>query len=353
MERNFNIQFSYLKDLYNELMEFRNDADVLKDCYRLEMLIERYRTNFSDAHEESLSELIEDDISVYQFYKPFYPFVKEFVNTGFSSEDLDCHPTYRNLDISNTVAFNETGNFFSNQGGIFYDGFLEFDEECDGHLQFVDKDANTDGEVFFLKSTGDAFVFCPNYTNITKLTILVHEIEHVIDAFKNPLFFDNTTIRETAALFMEMLACDYFAKKFNLGGDNYKRRLFLHSAIKNEAELLVDKIELLELWKKYKNIGNDKLFIVLEDNGFSLDYIRFLMQSSITQNFYYPIAQLIAIELYYIYRQNGRYALSILEDIILNGNNDNIFELLKKYGIKLISHVEQYEKNLLKKVKKQ
>ena len=48
---------------------------------------------------------------------------------------------------------------------------------------------NCDGEIHYLKTTGDAFLLAPDHKDIRKVTILTHEFEHVIDCFNNPDFY--------------------------------------------------------------------------------------------------------------------------------------------------------------------
>lgn len=353
MERNFNIDKSYLNEILNNLREYSFDKDALLDSFRLELIINRYNSKFSNDDGDNLRSLISDDLESYQFYKPLYPIIESFVINGYSLEDLDYKANYTGIALSNCEAFSLVKDFFGEQGEFFYSGFSEFDEEADDHLEFINSDANTDGEMLFLKSTGDAFLFIPDNKNLTKALILVHEIEHAIDSFKNMNFYENTLIRETSAIFMEMIAGDYFAKRYGLFPDNDKRKLSLHFIIKEQANIVIDKIDMLDIIANNSELNDEELFSILESEGYSRRCVEFLMENSIMQDFYYLIPQLIAIELYFIYSQDRRLALRILEDIIMNGTDKNILELISNYGIVLNKNVQRYEDKLLNKVKKQ
>ncbi len=353
MERNFNIDKKYLYSILNILKEYQSDEDVLADIFKLERIINRFENHFYEDKEESLKESIDGDLKRYEYFKPFYPLAEKFINIGINVDDISFEATYSALDISDNEAFSTVSEFFNEQSEFFSSGFNEFNEEAEEHLEFIDKDNNTDGEMTFLKSTGDAFVFCPNYSNITKITILTHETEHVIDSFKNPNFYENLLIRETVAIFMEMIVGDFCAKKYNLIDDHFQRKLMLHIVLKNHANIFIDKMDMLEIIDKNIGLTESELIKLLEDEGFSFECINFLMENTIIEDFFYILSYLIAIEIYFMYYNDKSKALSILEDIILNGTDENILSLISKYGIVLNKNVKNYEDKILSKIKKQ
>lgn len=354
MEKNFSIDRAYLKEILNNLRKYSSDEDALLDSYRLEKVIERCNNNFSSNENVDLMELLSDDLNSYKFYRTFYSLIEKFVISGYSLEELDFCTKYTKATLSNDKTFSIVKSFFEEQGKFFHSGFSEFEEEASDHLEFINPCANTDGEMVYLKSTGDAFLFIPDNKDFTKIMILTHEIEHAIDSFKNELFYENTLIREVSAIFMEMIAGDYVAHKYGFIQDSYQRKLSLHYIIKEQASIVIDKMDMLEIIFNNQNLNQDDLFKLLEEEGYSKECIEFLAENTIMQDFYYLIPQLIAIELYFIYiEKDKQLALNILEDIILNASDYSIFDILKKYEIKLCKNVEKYEKMLLSKVKKQ
>jgi len=352
MARNFNIDKNDLYAILDMLKDYQDDEDVLIDHYRIERIINRFENNFYEETEGDLIELIEDDLEKYDFFKPFYPLAEKFMQTGVDVDTFHFEPNYTPLDIPDEEAFSIVDDFFKEQGDFFRSTFNEFDEEADDHLEFVEPNCNTECEMVFLKMTGDAFVFCPNYSNFTKITILSHEVEHVIDSFKNSDFFDNLLIRETIAIFIEMLMGDYCAKKYHLLDDHFQRKFMLHIILKRHATIFIDKMDMLNIINSHRNLNENDLFCLLDEEGFSNDCVAFLMENTISEDFYYILAYLIAIELYFIYQSDRQKALTISEDIIMHGTDDNIFELLNKYDIMINQNVKKYENQLLKKIKK-
>lgn len=349
MRKVYDIKISDLKLILNTLNLYANDSVVTSDIHCLGSYISRLENQFLDQ-DISLYEKLLDDAGDLHFYKPFYPIFHKFAELGRCQDELSFKNVYTPFYMSDEQAMNDAKEFFQLQDEFFYSQFEEFNDEANNHLKFVDKDADTDGETLMLKSTGDAFVFVPNHSNITKFTILIHELEHCIDFFNNPNFLDDYVIRETSAVFFELLASDFIASKYNLFNDGFQRRSYLHTLIKSQAAILMDKYRLLDLINDKKDLNEQELFAYLVMNNFDIDDIYFLSEATLMQDNSYQIPYLIAVELYVLYYKNKELALIILQDIILNATQYNILDILSKYGIVLNTNVVQYENDLYKKI---
>lgn len=349
MKKAYNIRINDLEKILNLLKEYDHDLIVDIDILRLDSYIKRLKNSFSESEELSLTEKLVSDLEYFPFYKPLYVYSKFFSNTGIKSDLLQKEGKLSTIIIPDVDVMEHADSFFREQGDFFYSAFLDFKDDAKDHLKFIKPNKMSDGETLMLKSTGEAFVFSPNYSNITKFTILIHELEHVIDFFNNPDFFDNFVIRETAAVFMELIACDYISKKYNLENDNYTRRMWIHHTLKFQAELLNDKMKMLNtIYSSSKSIDTD-IFKFLDDHDFEKSYVEYLLESTISEDFSYQLPYLIAVELYFIYKNDKKVALNILIDIIMNANNENIVYILNKYNIKPNLNINRYEKLLLKK----
>ena len=349
MKKAYDIKISDLKDLLTVLKQHSYESTVQIDVYRLSNYIKRYERNFSDQQIPLYERLIDDADEVH-FYKPFYPYSKVFSKIGREQTELSFSTSYTPIQMSDEQVVDDAVSFFEDKGDFFRAQFRDFCGEAQDHLKFIDDKSETAGETLTLKSTGEAFVFVPNYSNITKFTILVHESEHVIDFFNNPNFLDVHIISETAAVFMELLSCDFIAKKYNLFDDNFQRRNYLHSIIKSQATILKDKIKLLDLVNKNRFLEEDSLLKLLNKKGYPTEDIKYFLEATIEQDSAYQLPYLIAIELYVIYHKNKQLALKVLEDIIMNSNQYNIFDVLRKYGININEHILEYENLLYKKI---
>lgn len=349
MKKVYDIKIKDLESILALLKENMHDSMVVMDVVRLEEYIKRIKNDFRGTETLSLIEQIQDDVEYFEFYKPFYPFVEQFLNTGKSVYDLDSDVKYNSFVMSDEQVMSDVIEFYGHQGELFYSQALEYHQEAREHLKFVKESLDTDGETLFLKSISEAFVFAPNYSNITKFTILVHEVQHVIDFYINPSFSEEFVIRETIAMFMEMIAADYIAKKYKLYGEGFKRQQYLHAIVKYQSHNIMHKMEALELAANNKGLNQDELLNALDKDGFDQEDLEFYFEQGITSDYSYQIAYLIAIELYMLYYKDKDLALTICEDIIINGNSCNIFEILSKYGIQLNNNVVNYENMIYKK----
>ncbi len=349
MKKVYDIKTKDLETILSMLKDNMSDSMVVMDAIRLEEYIKRIRNGFRGTELVSVFEQLQDDLEYYPFYKPFYPIIDRFINTGLSVDELDSNPRYQSILFSDEQVVSDVIEFYGHQGELFYSQMLEYYKEASDHLKFVKESVDTDGETLFLKSIGEAFVFSPNYSNITKFTILIHEVQHVIDFYINPNFSEEYVIRETISMFMEMIAADYIANKYKLHGECFKRQQYLHAIVKYQSHNIMYKMDVLDIASKYKDLDQDSLFDLLDDEGYEQDDLDFYFEQGITTDYSYQIAYLIAIELYMIYYKNKDLALRICEDIIVNGNSSNIFDLLSKYDVKLNSNVVEYENKIYKK----
>lgn len=351
MKKAYDIKINNLKELLKLLYANSNDLMVLKDAVRLENYIKRLENNFCTDDSSSLLERMAGDIQSMPFYKPFYPFVENFLNTGINPCDFDTDITYKTIKLSNQQIVRDTQAFFATQGKIVYDNYCDFMEEANDHLSFIPPQNNTDGEMISLKSIGEAYVFSPDYSDIRKFTILVHEIQHVIDFYINPEFSDYYIIRECIAIFRELVACDFIANKYNLIDENYKRQYVIHTTIKCQAYNLRYKNEILNIINGNRSSSSIELLKSLEEEGFAKEDVEFYFEEDISTNYVYQVAYLIALELYNLYKVDKEKCFVIVDDIIKNGNPINILSLLGEYGITLNNNVDTYEKKLVKKIK--
>ena len=353
MAKDYTISINYLERLLDMLAAYPDDETIIADYEKLNDYISRLKNNYNtSAPTTSLINRLSIDYGVLSFFKPYYPLAKSLTTTKYHHTDFYSKEPYHPLNITTEETIKILKDFFKQQGEFFYSQFLDFLDEAEDHLEYISPNNSTDGEILFIKSLAEAFVSIANYPNICKLSISSHEFTHVIDAFNNPNFHEQLLIRELSSMFMEIIASDYFAQKLNLGNDNIKRRAYLHGLIKDQAMDVIRKTQLLHIYGKYQDSSKKRLFSILRNNGFNKKNIETYEKYCLIEDYYYIIAQLIAIELYFIYLNNQDYALIILEDIIMNGTDNNILNILQYYNINLTNHLPAYEDILIKGLKK-
>ncbi len=353
MTKDYTINIKYLEQLSDMFASYTNDYMVLDDYEKINAYIARLKSNYQESKITTpLLERLKIDYSKLSFYTPYYPLAKALTNTKYNSCAFYSPKSYLYLNIETEEVLNIMKEFFMQQGNFFYSQFLDYLDEVEDHLEYVNPNKSMDGEMLFLRTINEAFVSITNYPNICKLSISSHEFTHVIDAFNNPNFHNQLLTREISSMFMEIIATDYLAQRLNLANDNFKRRAYLHGIIKEQANIIKRKTQLLQIFGEHQNESKKRLFAILRNNGFNKKTIEGYERSCIIEDYYYIVAHLVAIELYFIYTNDKDYALQILEDIIMNSTDYNIMDILTNHHIILTKHLNAYEEDLIKGLKK-
>lgn len=350
MTRKYNIQLNDLIQLRDLLYAYTADETVRADIETLNMAIARFENNFEVKDTKDLIEKICLNLGSWEDYTKLFSYVSKFSKSGMAINP-SYSPKYNSILLTDDETVDLCRDFYTEQGPFFSEMLEEFCEDKYSRLHFFEPNKNSEGEIHFIESTGDAFVFSPNYQNIKKPSVLTHEFEHVIDSFNNPKYYRNKVIREIGSTFMEMIGCNHLARVLDLGDDGVKRRAQIHTIVKSTADFLVDKMTALHF---INGLRDQSVKEVLRKTSAKLKhkkkYIQYMFDTNLVEDYYYQISYLIAIELYEIYNVDKDRALYILIDIITNGNDNNIFEILNKYNIVLNSNVCKYEDDMCLKL---
>ena len=348
--RKFKIDINYLEMLY-DMIGSTGCEEFEEDLTTLERFIHRMKHDFNDdtQYRNSIA-AYRENIGYYNTYKQYYKYVRSLLKTDLKFYDV-VHPNYKVMNIGDRESLDIAVDFFKSQNKFFSDGIEEYlEDDVYEHLEFINPNEKTDGEMHFIESTGDAFVIAPDHKNITKISILIHELEHVIDSFTNPKFFKNRIIRECGSMFMELIGTDYIRSVLDVELNPEMRRFYIHSIMKMDANYLLHKNQLLYLGDKYKEFNSGNLKKIIQRYGYTLYDITRLNETCLVHDYYYQVSYLIAVELYNLYKKDKDNALFLLEFIIRNGNDNNIFKILDSFGIKLTQGLNQYEEELCLKL---
>ena len=347
MAKDYNIKLSDYEYLLH-LLENHNDGSKLinKDIALLKYFIRRVKHQFYIPGEDSSDYFTRalEDLSDIQSASKVISILEEYP-TYFHIE-YPTTPSYQSILISDRKAVEIATHFFQKQNEVFYSDFLDVFDELPDHLKFIKPNPHTSGETHFIRTTGDAFIYVPNYSNISKVTILIHEIQHVIDTMENENFWYQPLIKEIAAVFMELVSTDYVSKELGLGNEGDKRKAEVHQIVSGDSSMLIDKKDMLERLVNKGITNSNQLVAELKKYDYSEDDIDSILFSSADSLISYQLPQYVAIELYYLYQSHKSKALQILLDIIRYGNDENIFEILGTYGINPGTHLHQYEESL-------
>ena len=212
MTKIYNIDLSELENLLNVFSQYADDEDVFTDIYKLKILINRLKNSFDVNRQNNNFENIAINLEQLDKYKHLFSHIKTLLTKGLYFSDT-IEPTYKDLNINHDETIELCKEFYNDQGKFFSKPLDSFCETISDRLMFFSPNDFSEGEIHFLKTTGDVYVFSPDYKNIKKASILIHEFEHIIDCYNNQNFYNNILIREISSMFMEMIGCDYISKK--------------------------------------------------------------------------------------------------------------------------------------------
>lgn len=352
MAKKYKINIEYYEKLLDMLKAYSDGSEIIEtDIRNLSFYLKCLKDSFNKISEQPILDSISDDFEDIKEYEQFFPTIESYLAKSIF-DTYEVTPKYKKVSLSDDDAVSLAEEFFSKQGKYFYKPFLEFKENIHTHLEFIKPNYNTGGEAFFLRSIPEEFVYIPNTKDFTKATVLIHELQHVIDFYHNQYFCEDIILKEVLALFMEMIGCDFVASNLNLKKDNFLRRYEILSIVKCEGLDLTARLSILKDLKDLGINSQKKLDIYLENNEIPKEEFESLERESILSSLLYQIAFLIAIELYYIYLDNPKDALTICKKIVSDATMHNYTSILDKYGIVVGENFNRYEEALSLKLKK-
>lgn len=346
MRRQYNICRKDIKQLIKDLQKYA--PEMTYDIDLLSIINDKLKNNFN-FQEDDCDVLC--DLREQSFYLPFfeesYKHFKLFCSRGMYVDGSKYNIKYNKINISEQDAIDISEDFFHECGPFFSKPFHLFKDKAKHHLKFISPARQSEGEIYYLPGIDDFYLFVPRYNNLSRASILIHEIEHYIDLCIRYDFHRQHLIRECSAIFMEMIGCDWIADKLKLSKDGIKRRFQIHSNVKSDYRYLYFKNQALHIIERNYNMSDEDLIKRLDEYGFSEFDLALFSRESLVQDYYYQISYLIATELYVLYQIDKERALYILKHIIINGTDQNIFEILKQFGIQLNRNIHAYEKDMV------
>ena len=341
----YKIDLDELSKILDGLVAFDEKA-YQEDFRQLSLLFNGLKSNFENFRvtEFKLEDNLSRNYNISELLRVFYRYYRNFykISQKFSTFDI---ADYVKLSLSDKDCLDLVRSFFAEQGDFFAKPLELFYKQINSHISFIKPNENTSGQMVYLSSIKQAFVVIPNSESIEKVLTTVHEFEHVIDAYNNPLFHQAEIVRESTAVFFEMIAADRINDMLNTGIENLKRRYLIDNIISNDIDYVYYNFQLLHHYGLFKGKKED-LYAYLNTKGFNEYAIEQLSFLSLSLQSYYLISYMIAVEIYVLYGKDKELALFIIKQIVMEANSDNIIEVLDKYGIHLNENMYNYKKDL-------
>ena len=202
-----------------------------------------------------------------------------------------------------------------------------------------------------IKSTKEMFLSIGRSFTIEDYFSTIHEYGHATSFQINPnhIDYDKRAFSETIAIFMELLASDYYLEQTK-DSDAIIYKINSHLLYKNNAEIIKLIIYLIQ---KEKELGHEftttkEMRQQLDKNLFSEDifndaflYSSYFQEEDLASYMY-------AIELYMLYKEDKDKTLDTLKRMILldEMSEEEYYSNIKKLGIIPNFSLRSFERNL-------
>ena len=232
-----------------------------------------------------------------------------------------------------------THDFYKSLNRCFFGNFMKNFRLRRDHVAFFNEpDEVYCGESVKIKSTKEAYLGIGRFFTIEDYLTTVHEYAHAT-SFQinlNHNDYDKRAFSETAALFMELLAKDYyFEQTKDYDASVYKINTHLEYIINAETLNLI-----IYLIRKEQLLGHEftstkEMRKQLKPSPFNNDVFDDAFLLSGIPHEEYLISYMYAIELYMLYKEDKDKALDTLKRIILldNMSEEEYYSNIKKLGI--------------------
>ena len=258
-------------------------------------------------------------------------------------------------------ALNLTASFYNSLDEDIKKYFDRLFKERFNHLRFTCSINSIlfSGGTFHSNIADETFIVSQYNKTFANILTLIHEYAHAISFQLNRnkmTEVQNDLFCEIEAVFMELVAMDYFEKNFpEYKSDIYESRLDCYISTISDAISVCDKFEFDNIFKDFSIDPNKKSFlemIMLLKRETNLNYSQLLCIFNLPAIVIskYPLGTLVAIELYKVYEENPNEAFNLYRRIIqLNGlPSKQMYEELKKMGLNPSTNIDILERKLTK-----
>lgn len=245
-----------------------------------------------------------------------------------------------------------THDFYKSLNRYFFGNFMKNFRKRKDHIVFLNEpDDVLSCEDVAIKSTKEMFLSIGRTFTIEDYFSTIHEYGHATSFQINPnhIDYDKRAFSETIAIFMELLASDYYLEKTK-DSDAIIYKINSHLLYKNNVEIIKLIIHLI---KKEKELGHEftstkEMRQQLDKNLFSENvfndaflYSGYFQEEDLASYMY-------AIELYMMYKEDKDKALDALKRMVLldEMSEEEYYSNIKKLGIIPNFSLRSFEREL-------
>ena len=330
--------------LYKKIAKRENDPEKSLS-YSNKANWYRYILEISTARNKrpEYDDLIADDLSFLHSFNCYSPYIQLLAQSRIT-------PTKKyednNVHFSESKLAFETRRFYEKVSKKYHSNIFAAMMDNNSYIKVTySKKGKMFGEVIPSFEDNSFFINMKLDGTLQDYLTFVHEFGHVNALTMNKKHFDyaKTCLFEADTLFMEMVALDDIYDCYRETADNYTIDSFNEYVY--AAKIASAKMSMLCEADVDDISYKPSIVNFLEKEGYEPEVIKDILYCSLEENFKYGIAYMIAIELYYKYKNNKEEAIGVLNAIInlKDKSEKEYLDALSDLGIKLGQHLDEYE----------
>ncbi len=322
-------------------LEYENDANW--DRYVLDSVTPHIRRPIE--HDE----VLDGDTAFMHAFGDYAPYVRDLASSEYiEKEETPEKKIYANIGKLLML----TRRFYESIKKEYYTNVYNVMADSESLLRAKkSKRGKFAGEVIPLANRKSFLINVTLNGSIQDYLTFVHEFSHMNSIIINDEhdLYSKTCLYEIDALFMEMLAIDGLSDTFGSEANDYSIDIFNDYVY--SSRIAAAKMDLLATFSSSEIRNKPNIVNHLEKEGYTLEELKDILYMDIEEFFKYSFAYLVAIELFYKYKENKEEAINLLDTIIKmkDKNAREYLEELNKLGIVIGQHVNEYKGMLVER----
>lgn len=260
------------------------------------------------------------------------------------------YPSKKRIHFTDKQLIKLSNNFYSKVGGFISKDYKTILGRFNKILSISEKNIFTESltQTLPIYNTNLAFINVSKNNGIEDIIGLIHEAGHAISALHNLNILeddDRHAYVEIETIFLELLTFDYLETFDKYRDESIKLRLHYLRDFLYSSHTLCLKLDILNEFAPLNTYGIDPIMNYLKNElQLTKGVINNVLYDDASSLFNYSIDFLIALELYYMYKENNNKALDILKKIIECKFDTSIeYEnYILSLGINPGEHLEEY-----------
>ncbi|MCH5166867.1 MAG: hypothetical protein J1F35_03155 [Erysipelotrichales bacterium] len=316
------------------------DKSLLFDIWPLEYLLnsEGEAINFQKHHDEKKQ--LKDNVTALYNKREYLQYISDFSEYKVSIEKLPKLTVYK---LTPSILLSFVHDFYNSMPPIIKSKFNHAFKDRKNNFKLSDIRSDS----FFLPYFKYSYINVKSQNTIEDFMNIVHEYGHAISDLINPHLEDLFVypFGELFPLLMELIACDYIEKHYELTEDVKLYRIYLWNTINHFCQYLMMETNLLS--REYlQDFSTNPIEGLAVANKISLEEANKAFNITTNEKLMYSIPFIAAVEFYYLNNRDPELFLcSLIEFLSLPAFSNYIGELEKRQ-----IYLNQHGKDFVKKI---